>query len=65
MSRSVYAENRQKKIRPRQRLIIELENEFVDRIDYYGAETGRVSRSEALRALINAGLDAWAKGRKE
>lgn len=65
MSRSVYAENRQKKIRPRQRLVIELENEFVQRVDHYGVEAGHDSRSSALRSLINSGLDVWAKARKD
>ena len=54
---SAYAEARRTRQAP-QRLVVNLPKAEMARIDHWGVENGKSSRTEAVRDLINRGLQA-------
>lgn len=53
---SKYAQARRASQFPTQRLVVNLQKDEVDRIDRWGVSNRKLSRSEAVRDLIDQGL---------
>jgi len=53
---SKYAQARRAAQVPTQRLVVNLEKDQIDRIDLWGVSNRKLSRSEAVRDLIDQGL---------
>lgn len=59
-----YRRNRKDWARITERVVVLFESSLVERIDQWGISSGKHNRSDAIRALVERGLEAFeAEGR--